>query len=116
MTASEETIRAVRQRIDEDISAIESELEDLGFPSDGTVDVSFDEGFADAAQTTSELARAMSLAEGLRHRLVEAKAAIARIERGVYGKCEHCGRPIGDERLEAIPTTRLCIVCKQSGN
>lgn len=113
MTAGDETIKAVRRRIDEEISVLEAELADLGFPSGGNVDVSFDEGFADAAQTTSELARAMSLAEGLRHRLQEAKAAVARIERGVYGKCEGCGGPVGDERLEAIPTTRLCITCKQ---
>lgn len=114
MTVSEETAKAVRQRIYEEIGAIEAELADLGFPADGTVDVSFDENFADAAHSTSELARAMSLAEGLRQRLSEAKAAIGRIERGVYGKCERCGGPIGDERLEAIPTTRLCIVCKQA--
>lgn len=114
MTVSEETLRTAHQRIDEEIAAVEAELADLGFPSGGDVDRSFDEGFADAAQTTSELARAMSLAEGLRQRLSEAKAAIGRIERGVYGKCERCGGPIGDERLEAIPTTRLCITCKQA--
>lgn len=114
MAVSDETSRAARQRINEEIVAIKTELDDLGFPADGNVAVSFDENFADAAQTTSELARAMSLAEGLRQRLNEAKAAIARIERGVYGKCERCGGPIGDERLEAVPTTRLCIVCKQA--
>lgn len=114
MTVSDETMEAVRRRIDEEIAAIKTELADLGFPADGAVDVSFDENFADAAQTTSELARAMSLAEGLRNRLNEAKAAIVRIERGVYGKCERCGGPIGEERLEAVPTTRLCITCKQS--
>lgn len=114
MPLSEETQKEVRERIDEEIVALQTELADLGFPADGTVDVSFDENFADAAQTTSERARAMSLAEGLRQRLQEARVAIGRIERGVYGKCERCGDEIGPERLEAVPTTRLCITCKHA--
>jgi hypothetical protein len=31
-----------------------------------------------------------------------------RLARGQYGRCEHCGRPIPDERLEAVPATRFC--------
>lgn len=34
-----------------------------------------------------------------------------RIEAGVYGRCENCGRPIEEVRLHAIPTTTLCVVC-----
>ncbi len=40
-------------------------------------------------------------------------AALARIEQGTYGKCQRCGRPIADERLEAIPYATLCIDCKR---
>ena len=34
--------------------------------------------------------------------------ALLRIERGEYGVCEVCGRPIELDRLEAEPTARLC--------
>ena len=40
-------------------------------------------------------------------------AALARIDAGTYGTCERCGRPIGQERLEAIPYATLCIDCKR---
>ncbi|MCL7964793.1 MAG: TraR/DksA family transcriptional regulator [marine benthic group bacterium] len=30
-----------------------------------------------------------------------------------FGDCEDCGDPIGFERLEALPHTRLCIGCKE---
>jgi DnaK suppressor protein len=30
-----------------------------------------------------------------------------------FGDCEECGNPIGFERLEALPHTRLCIRCKE---
>ena len=36
-------------------------------------------------------------------------AAEGRIEDGTYGICEVCGKPIGAERLSAIPWARLCI-------
>lgn len=29
-----------------------------------------------------------------------------------FGICEHCGAPIGFERLDAIPHTRFCRACK----
>jgi RNA polymerase-binding transcription factor DksA len=41
----------------------------------------------------------------------EALAALERIDRGTYGRCEHCGQVIVPERLEAVPYTRHCAPC-----
>ena len=49
------------------------------------------------------------LEEGARETLVEIDAALERIDAGTYGMCEVCGKPIGAERLAAIPWARLCI-------
>ena len=49
------------------------------------------------------------LEEGARETLVEIEAALQRIDAGTYGNCEGCGKPIGGERLAAIPWARLCI-------
>ena len=38
----------------------------------------------------------------------EIDEALLRIDRGEYGRCDACGREIELERLEAIPTARLC--------
>jgi DnaK suppressor protein len=53
----------------------------------------------------------VALLEAARARASEADAAIARLDSGVYGTCAECGRPIAVERLDARPTTRLCISC-----
>lgn len=113
MALSKDFLEAARSKLTEEERAVREELTDLGFGTEGQVDVTFDEGFADAAQTTSERARILSIAEGLRQRLEDIRGAMARIERGTYGTCEGCGKPIAPERLEAIPTARLCISCKQ---
>ena len=31
---------------------------------------------------------------------------------GGYGLCENCGRPIGDERLNALPSATRCVRCQ----
>jgi RNA polymerase-binding transcription factor DksA len=41
----------------------------------------------------------------------EVHDALARIENGSFGKCEHCGKAIAPARLEAIPFTRYCVKC-----
>ncbi|HFE54093.1 MAG TPA: TraR/DksA family transcriptional regulator [Bacteroidetes bacterium] len=38
--------------------------------------------------------------------------ALVRIEKGEYGICVQCGKPISRARLEAVPHARLCIECK----
>lgn len=113
MTLSQEVLDAVRQRLETDLTEITKELAELGASPDGSVEVSFDEGFADAAQATSERAKVISLIDTLRHRADDVTAALHRIERGTYGRCERCGKDISPERLEAVPTARLCISCAQ---
>jgi DnaK suppressor protein len=39
--------------------------------------------------------------------------ALERVADGSYGLCESCGLEIGEERLEALPFTRLCRDCQQ---
>lgn len=113
VSLSKETVDAARQLLDEELVSIQKELIEIGFPADGSVEVSFDEGFADAAQATSERAKVLSIADGLKQRLHEVEAAIVRVEKGTYGTCIRCGNEIDPERLEAIPAASLCISCKQ---
>ncbi len=39
--------------------------------------------------------------------------ALERLDEASYGVCESCGLEIGEERLEAMPFTRLCRDCQQ---
>jgi DnaK suppressor protein len=38
--------------------------------------------------------------------------ALERMEDGAYGKCIHCGDPIQEKRLEAVPWARHCLRCQ----
>ena len=44
-------------------------------------------------------------------RLGELELAMGRVDDGTYGRCEQCGHPIADDRLDALPTTTTCVAC-----
>ncbi|GAB4366312.1 MAG: hypothetical protein Kow0042_06130 [Calditrichia bacterium] len=39
--------------------------------------------------------------------------SLTAIDLGEYGICRVCGKEISEERLRAVPTTRICVPCKQ---
>jgi RNA polymerase-binding transcription factor DksA len=57
----------------------------------------------------------ISLLENRGQLLEEVNAALDRINQGTYGRCEVCGKQIAEERLRAIPYTRLCIDDARAG-
>jgi RNA polymerase-binding transcription factor DksA len=42
------------------------------------------------------------------------KAALERINNGVYGTCSTCGEPVGEPRLDAVPHAAQCMDCLES--
>jgi RNA polymerase-binding protein DksA len=66
---------------------------------------------ADDASEVSEQAKAFALRRHLEGMVKEIDRAIVRAERGIYGICERCGRPISEERLKVMPSASLCIDC-----
>lgn len=58
-----------------------------------------------------EGAQATAMLEQTTHHAKEIARAIERHDSGTYGDCANCGRPIGFGRLEARPSSALCISC-----
>ena len=71
----------------------------------------YDANFADSSQVTAERGEAEALATQLKETLADVELALAKLDDGTYGTCEGCGKPIGEARLEAMPTARRCITC-----
>lgn len=47
------------------------------------------------------------------HVLLEVKETILRIDRGLHGMCDFCGRQISQKRLRAAPMSKLCLECQE---
>ena len=73
---------------------------------------------ADLAQSYAlhEKEAALQLIEN--NRLEQIERALERLEKGAYGQCSNCGRPINSDRLQVLPSAELCIRCqdKREGN
>ncbi|HOX36635.1 MAG TPA: TraR/DksA C4-type zinc finger protein [Candidatus Brocadiia bacterium] len=67
---------------------------------------------ADIGTDSFEQDLMIELIENGEAELRDIDVAIALIEKGSYGLCEDCGKPIPKARLNAIPYARLCLDCK----
>jgi DnaK suppressor protein len=94
--------------------SLRREMDELGADPDAD-EVAFeaDPGFSDRSHSTEERERVIATARALRANLRDVERALTKLEDGMYGRCDRCGNPIGDERLEAIPWAMLCIDCKK---
>ena len=44
----------------------------------------------------------------------EIKEAIRRLDEGIYGVCEDCGKQIEQRRLDVVPSARFCFPCQKT--
>jgi len=68
-----------------------------------------DNHIGDVATATFDRELEYGLEENSEQVLAAIDAALKRIDDGSYGTCVKCGKPIGEERLEARPWATLCI-------
>ncbi len=73
----------------------------------------YDDDLVDVATETFEREKGLALETSVQGILEMVEEALRRMRRGTYGICDGCGRPIDENRLRAIPYTRLCIKCKE---
>ena len=99
----EERVRLEEVRGSLDDVSKESEEESLGELT------SNDQHQADIGTETFDRERDISILEQVEAELADVSHALRRIDEGTYGTCEACGKPIGDERLEALPAARFCV-------
>ena len=109
------TIRAALEteqlRLREEIA--EYELEGQETLSDVSGENNYRDHMADQGSATFARELDATLEERAREMLAQVERALARLDANTFGVCARCGDPIGDDRLEAMPTAELCISCKE---
>ncbi|MGA9873253.1 MAG: TraR/DksA C4-type zinc finger protein [Rhodococcus sp. (in: high G+C Gram-positive bacteria)] len=105
-----------RARIDEARTVVAARLGSLRAQFQAIVDGSQwstddDEHDPEGSTIAFERATVLSLARDAEDELRELDEAAGRVVAGTYGRCERCGKPIADARLDALPAARRCIAC-----
>jgi RNA polymerase-binding protein DksA len=67
---------------------------------------------ADLGSDTDEQDKDLGMAEKTAEEVHEIDEALARIDSGTYGICDHCGRAIHVDRLRARPWVVRCTECQ----
>jgi DnaK suppressor protein len=80
---------------------------------DETGEETYDNHLADSATATLNREIDYTLEENSENVLAAIDEALGRIEAGTFGACVRCGKPIAEERLEAIPYATRCIDCQR---
>jgi DnaK suppressor protein len=111
--AVSEDLKLHRAELDLQVQQLLSEAEALVQERDPGI--GWDEEAGDGLGGDIEHELDVMQAERLRLELEEIDAAFARMRTRSFGMCESCHRPIGRDRLRAMPHKSLCIDCAKGG-
>lgn len=98
-----------RQEIAETIQPLREEKQQEGADTPSAELSGMPTHHGDAGTRDFRKGMQQKLLENEETRLVEVDRALERIENGTFGACQECGKPIGEQRLEAKPWARYCI-------
>ena len=111
MSTPDHRSRIVRERAEAErrIEALDRRFREIIEGSELTTDD--DEHDPEGSTIAYERAQVSALSTDAHREVEELDAALRRVEEGTYGVCIHCGNPIAEARLDALPATRTCIEC-----
>ena len=100
-----ERARLAQVKSDFDVEQLSEESEDENLSELSAVD----QHQADVGTETFEREKDLSILEQIDAELADVEHALKRLDDGTYGTCEFDGKPIPEERLEALPAARFCV-------
>ena len=110
---SEERLEEYRQRLEEELEAVESLLE--GTTADARpVDLGLPIGRLSRMDAMQMQGMAQMNRRQLEIRRERIKVALGALREGTYGLCRSCKRPIDAARLEAQPEVPFCLDCQEA--
>ena len=104
-------LEARKSEIEGDVSYMAREIRSISVDQDDE-NGSLGNHMADDGSNISEAERLVTISEDFHLLIGQINAAIERMDDGGYGICLRCGKPIGEDRLEAFPYVAYCIGCQ----
>jgi DnaK suppressor protein len=106
---------AVRRRLERERANLQSDKDALVVENQNQQDdYGVGNHLADDATEVFLRERNIALNNNADDLIAQIDAALRRLDAGSYGICERCGRPVGAERLEALPYAAYCIECQSA--
>jgi DnaK suppressor protein len=88
---------------------IEEQMGLLSETPDEQGSISFGKRVGEGTSMAVDRLSQVGVHDNLQLTLADVDRALAKLADGSYGTCDMCGKPVGDERLEALPWAVLCV-------
>jgi RNA polymerase-binding transcription factor DksA len=111
-------VQEIKKKLEAEKQKLEKELEEFArkrsVPNDWAARYPDFKGdnLEEEADEVEEYEKRLAEETSLEDRLRGIRLALAKTEKGDYGRCSDCGREIEKERLEAFPASLTCRQCK----
>jgi len=104
-------LQEAREKLEADLERLERDTDES--EQELAAGLSYEDRVAALAALAQDRELDLSLEEKVRLLLDRVNEAIDEYEKGDYGNCKSCGRPISRERLEFLPYVERCIECQR---
>lgn len=118
LVQKEEAIGMRQEKIKHIRSILVKKMEDLLSVANNAIakmknaDGKFADPFDQAAIETNKFVE-LACHDRERQSILDIKETIMRIDRGLFGICDHCGRAIPLKRLMLAPLSKMCMPCQK---
>ena len=102
MTDVAATLTAKRTELLQQMGVLEEKPTDQG-------SISFGKRVGEGTSMAVDRLSQVGVHDRLQSTLADVERAIAKLDEGTYGRCDVCGEPIAEERLEAHPWAVRCV-------
>lgn len=106
------SLLAERERLEAELQEIEQRTARISESERASELSSYEDHPADLASETFEREKDLAIGESVESLLNQVNTALEKLERGTFGVCDACRRPIKKARLRAIPFATLCLNCQ----
>jgi len=107
---SENELQNLKEQLEKEAGELEAQLATVSKNPEMGSDTETD--FSEEADEAEEFSDNLGLQDTFKSRLQDIEAALDKMARGQYGKCEKCGMEILMEVLKVNPESKLCKMCK----
>lgn len=109
MAISETDLQNLKESLEKEAGELEARLKEEKVEPEFGDDV---DGFDEETDEASEYSNKLGLQQNIKKELENIEHALDKMSKGIYGKCENCGKEISLDVLKVDPESRLCRDCK----
>jgi DnaK suppressor protein len=99
----------VRATLTDKLAEIDAEMAQMERPPDQQGTISFGKRIGEGTSMAIDRFAQVGVHDRLQRTRADVVRALEKLDEGSYGRCDVCGRPIGEGRLEALPWAVLCV-------